>query len=341
MSKILIKQLFFRVGIGLIIVLVLVFLGDLVFKAVYPFPKNITYGVSFSPKFASELGMDWQEVYLKILSDLKVKHIRIPTYWDSLEPQEGKYDFEATDFMLDEAQKRGTNVILTLGVRQYRWPECYVPTFARTLSVEIRQQKILDFIKTVVERYKFHPAISSWEVENESLLESFGKDCDKPDVTFLKEEVELVKRLDKRPIILTDSGELRAWKIPMKLSDIFGTTLYRTVYNKFLGYTSYPILPYFYNVKSSLIRKFFAPQNQKTIIIELQAEPWSPNNNLADTDIKEQADLFSADDFKDNISFARGTGFDEIYLWGVEWWYFMEKKGNSSYLDYAMGLFSP
>lgn len=340
MSKKLIKQLFFKAGIGLIIVLILIFLGDLVFKAAYPFPKYVTYGVSFSQKFASDLRLDWRQTYISILSDLNVKHIRIPTYWDSLEPQEYKYDFSSTDFMLDEAEEAGAKVILTLGERQYRWPECHSPDFIKPLSKEERQKKLLEFVKVIVERYKSHPSVSAWQVENEALLISFGYGCSEPDRTFLKQEVDLLRSLDSKPIILTDSGELRPWVTPMKLSDIFGTTLYRTVYNSLLGYTSYPALPYFYNVKSSLVRMVFAPQNQKTIIIELQVEPWSSKNNLANTDIKEQVELFSVDDFKDNIAFAKGTGFNEIYLWGVEWWYFMEKNGDSSYLDYAKGLFS-
>ena len=322
-------------------IFVIILLGGLLFKNLYPFPKTIIYGVSFSPKFAADLRMNWKEVYLKIFSDLKVKHIRIPTYWDTLEKDDSIYDFSSTDFMLDEAGKACAKVILTLGARQYRWPECHIPTFAKNLNVVERQQKISQFIQTVVERYRSNPTIIAWEVENEVLLKSFGAGCDEPDRKFLSSEVELVKMLDNRPIILTDSGELRAWVTPMKLSDIFGTTVYRTVYNKFLGYTSYPILPYFYNLKSGFIRSIFAPQNQKTIIIELQAEPWSPNNNLVDTNIEEQANLFTVNNFKDNVAFAKGTGFDEIYLWGVEWWYFMDKFGNPTYLDYARGLLSP
>lgn len=317
----------------------MVFLGDLLFKNLYPFPQKIEYGLTFSPKFVSSLNMDWKEVYIKVLDDLKVRYLRLPTYWDILEPEPLKYDFSTTDFMLDEALKRGAKVIMVLGARQYRWPECHIPDFAKPLNVKDRQKKILEFVRVIVEKYKSHPAITTWEVENEPLLSSYG-DCDSPDRNFLKTEVELVRDLDKRPIILTDSGELRPWVTPMRLSDIFGTTLYRTVYNKLFGFTDYPILPYLYNVKSSLVRLFFAPNNKKTIIIELQAEPWSPDNNLVDTPTDKQQLLFSTEKFKDNINFAKDTGFDAIYLWGVEWWYFMAQKGHPEYLDFAKTLFA-
>lgn len=315
----------------LLSLLIIVFLGDLLFKSFYSFPKKIQYGVTFSPKFASQLKMDWKEVYVKVLDDLKVRNLRLPTYWDE--------DLESVDFMLSEAEKRDAKVILVLGAKQPRWPECHIPAWAKNLSVGERQKQILEFIRSVVQRYKDNPSVFAWQIENEPLLRFFGEGCDDPDREFLKTEVELVRSLDKRPIILTDSGELRFWITPMRFSDIFGTTLYRTVYNKFFGFTEYPILPYFYNIKSYLVRSFFAPNNQKTIIIELQTEPWSPDNNLVNTPILRQTSIFSASKFKDNINFAKLTGFSEIYLWGVEWWYFMEKQGDSSYLNYAKTLF--
>lgn len=322
----------------LALVMVLI-LGQFIFEKIYSLPSQIIYGVTFSPRFAQDLGLDWKETYIKILDDLKVRKLRLPTYWDIIESQEANYDFSQTDFMLDQAYKRGAQVILVLGVRQPRWPECHIPDWAQTLSSNKQQSKILMFIGKVVDRYAHHPAVWAWQVENEPLLKYFGK-CEEPDIPFLKSEVDWVRKLSNKPIIVSDSGELGLWIIPMQVSDIFGTTLYRTVYNSILGFTNYPILPYLYNVKSSLIRSFFAPESKKTIIIELQAEPWSPINNLVSTPIDKQLALFSLKTFKDNLSYAQKTGFDEAYLWGVEWWYWMSGKGHPEYLDYAQSLFN-
>ncbi len=136
---------------------------------------------------------------------------------------------------------------------------------------------------------------------------------------------------------MTDSGELGFWKTSMQLSDIFGTTLYRKVYNPVLGYAEYPLPPYFYSIKSSLIRNIFAQNNKKTIIIELQSEPWLANGIFKSPD--QQAKLFTLANFKNYISFAKKTGFDEAYFWGVEWWYFMAQNGYPEYLEYAKTLF--
>lgn len=314
----------------IIFFLALMFLADSIFKATYPYPAKINYGVTYSPKFASYLGLDWQETYINILDDLKVRNLRIPTYWDEIEKNQMSYDFSQVDLMLDEAKVRNAKVILTLGARQPRWPECHIPEWAKKLSLEKRQAKTLEFIGRVLERYKHHTVILAWQVENEPLLSSFGESCDPPDKDFLKSEVELVRKLNGKPIILTDSGELGSWITPMALSDIFGTTIYRKVYDQTFGYVTYPYLPYFYNLKSTIIRALLAKNNQKTIISELQAEPWSAKNGTS---------LFSIDEFKKYISYAKQTGFDTVYLWGVEWWYWMAQKGHPQYWEFAKTLF--
>lgn len=325
-----------RILVGIFAILLIIVLGSAVFEATYSFSSQIKFGVTFSPIYAQYLGLNWQKIYVALLDDLKVKNLRIPSYWDILQPQSAEYDFSQTDFMLDEAGKRDTKVILVVGGRQPRWPECHVPAWAKSLSVLDRQKKLLEFIQEVVERYKDNPAIWAWQVENEPTLRGFGEDCDLPDVNFLKQEIALVKSLSNKPIIMTDSGELGFWVVPMQLSDIFGTTLYRRVYDKRIGYLTYPVLPFFYTVRSNLTR-IFAPNNKKTIITELQAEPWLASGIFASVD--EQANFFTKKDLENYINFAKKTGFDEIYLWGVEWWYFMSKNGHPEYLEYAKVLF--
>lgn len=300
--------------------------------------SKFKYGVTFSPHYATSLGLDWQKVYIHALDQLKARYLRLPTFWNIIEAEEGIFDFSEVDFMLNEAEKRDAKVLLTIGVRQPRWPECHVPEWAKQLNTQQRQKKALEFVEVTVERYKDRGIIWGWQVENEPLLAVFGE-CDPVDREFLKREVSLVKKLDPaRPIVITDSGELRFWRTPMELSDIFGTTLYRTVHNKIFGFFKWPLVPALYTLKSNIIRTIFAPHNQKTIISELQAEPWSPQS-LEETPLKDQLRVFSIKDFKDNINFAQGTGFDEIYLWGIEWWYWAEKQGHPEYLQYAQQLF--
>lgn len=298
--------------------------------------QEVKFGITFSTRYAKYLKLDWQKTYLKILDDLQVKNLRLMTYWDDIQAQQNKDNFAETDFFLEEAQKRGAKVILVVGEKQPRWPECYIPTWAKDLSPNDRQQKLLEFVQKVVSRYKDNSAITAWQVENEPFLQ-FGEGCDNSGQNFLSEEVSLVKSISHKPIIVTDSGELGFWVAPMQASEVFGTTIYRKVYDHTLGYVTYPLPPAFYSLKSTLIRKIFAPANQKTIIVELQAEPWLSEGELRPAD--EQVQYFTLADFKNYTDFAKQTGFDEVYLWGVEWWYFMAKQGYPEYLNFAKTLF--
>ncbi|MCA9390121.1 hypothetical protein KC571_01850, partial [candidate division WWE3 bacterium] len=59
-----------------IIVLVLFFLlitPFIVFIILRPkTPDHFNYGITFSNRYAQELGLDWQDTYLKIIDELKV-----------------------------------------------------------------------------------------------------------------------------------------------------------------------------------------------------------------------------------------------------------------------------
>lgn len=320
-----------------ILIGVIVILGW-VFEKTQPI-SQVKYGVSFSPRYARYLKLDWQKVYIQILDDLKVKKLRLPSYWTSLQPDSEEFDFSETDFMLLEAEKRGVEVILVVGARQPRWPECHIPDWAKNLSVENRQQKTLEFVQKVVERYKGNTSIKAWQVENEPFVNWFGEKCEDLDSVFLQKEIALVKKLDpKKPIVITESGEWSFWNKAMKISDILGISLYRKVHNPIFGNTAYPIPSFAYHLKSDLIRKMFAPNNQKTILSELQAEPWFEKGVL-DTSLDEQIGLFSLEDFKSNVQYAQKTGFNEVYLWGIEWWYWISLQGHTGYLDFAKTLF--
>lgn len=318
--------------------ILLLVLGGVIFEKTYHYSSGSVYGVTFSPRYARYLKLDWQKVYTQMLDELKIKNLRITAYWEDLEPQDQKYDFTETDYMVNEADKREAKIIFVVGMRQPRWPECHIPPWAKNLSVSQRRHQTLEFIQKTVERYKDHSSIAAWQVENEYFLPFFGEGCDNADANFLKTEVNLVRSLSNKKIVVTDSGELGTWIVPMQLSDIFGTTLYRDVFNPWLGYLTYPVLPYFYNIHSGLIRRVFAPLNQKTIIIEQQAEPWFSNGDLSQNH-SEQARLFPLSKMQSYLDYAKKTGFDEVYLWGVEWWYAMAANGHPQYLNYARTLF--
>ncbi len=292
----------------------------------------VIFGVTFSPDYAKTLGFDPKKIYQQMFQDLKIKKIRLLAYWDTLEPKPNEFDFKDLDFYVDWATLNNAQVILAIGYKLPRWPECRVPDWLKNKGMKIRQERQLIYLQAIISRYENNKTISAWQIENEPLF-SFGE-CDPVDELFLNKEVAFVRNLSNKPILLTDSGELSSWITPMRLSDYFGTTMYRTVYNPVVGWLPYPLQPWYYRIKSDVIRTFLAPQNKKTITIELQAEPWA-EDFIADKPIKEQLEHFTVQDVQDNINFAKKVGTPEIYLWGVEWWYWIKTQGHPEFLDYA------
>lgn len=301
-------------------------------------PQKIKYGVTFSAPYARYLGLNPEEVLGSINKDLSAKLIRIPVYWDEVEKEPGVYDFSATDRLLDIARVGNPEIIPVIGYKVPRWPECFAPAWVKELDQSQHQEKILELLQASVTNFQNRPQISAWQVENEPLL-PFGE-CKIFDEVFLKKEVELVKSLDPRPIVLTDSGELGFWIQALRYSDLMGTSLYRTVYDPHLGFLTYPFPPLYYRLKAAITQMIFAPNSQGVFISELQAEPWVlPDKPLIDTPISEQVKLFPLSKFQEVVHFTARTGIEKQYFWGVEWWYYMKVHGHPEYWEYAKTLF--
>ena len=317
--------------IALLTFTVILLAGNILIEKSY-LAKPVFWGVSFSPDYAAALELDPKQTFESIL-DLGVKNFRLSAYWDQIEPERDHFEFNDLDYYIKQAKKHNSKVILAVGYKLPRWPECRAPHWLKTNELRERQ---LIMVRRTIEYYNEDTTISAFQIENEPLL-PFGN-CPPVDRKFLHEEINMVKSISKKPVIITDGGEFRPWRTPMMLSDIFGTTLYRKVYSRRFGDFYYPIPPWAYRVKSDLVKKVIAPENQKTIIAELQAEVWA-GTDVKNIPISDQIDRFSLDELKNNIHFARKSGFDEIYLWGIEWWYYLAKNGHPEYLEYAKGLF--
>src|SRR4030042_5137144 len=323
------KYSLFRKIMFIILAIIIIMAASYWFLASYTYQpsRKISYGVTFSREFAHYLSLDWKETYTAILDDLNVKYIRLPIYWNQLEPEKDLYNWEETDWMVGEAEKKDARLIIVVGRRQPRWPECHDPIWVESLPKEEARAKIFKNIELVVNRYKRSKAVEIWQVENEPFLDFFGK-CPKISKQELKDEVDLVKKLDNRKVLVTDSGELSTWYPPIKIGDIFGTTMYRTVYNKYIGYFNYFFLPAsFYRIKAFMWGK----PKDATIVAELQAEPWFPNGPL-ETDLEKQFKGMNAEKLKANAEYANKTNFYRAYFWGVEWWYWLKVKHNNDSL---------
>jgi hypothetical protein len=314
-------------------------------------------GTTFSYVQCRYFDQDWKEVYIKTL-DTGFDILRIGAYWSDIEKVEGEYDFTALDWQIEAAEKRNIPLVLTVGMKAPRWPEYFIPDWMmERLSVKhggdvsgdaFLREKVLAFIQCVVERYRGKALIRYWQVENEPLDHMgekrwyIGKD-------FLKQEVELVRRLDegKRPIILTAAtypnkflrflSNFTTRHDPLeeclKLCDILGLNIYPTVGHKMWGGNGY-----FYSKPgerekyfSSLVKEI-KERGKVPWITELQAEPWEPGHLVYKPE--ERPRTISPERAEENFLEFKDMGFDCILLWGVEYWlYRIEEYGDTEWQD--------
>jgi hypothetical protein len=281
--------------------------------------KEIVLGATYSKHYAEQLDLDWQEAFTASLDDLGIRSWRIPAYWDDLEPEPGIYDFSSTDWLVDQVAKRRGRVILAVGRKLPRWPECHAPAWTENLPEEIVRQRLLDFVEATVTRYRNQSVVVAWQVENEPFF-PFGE-CPDADAGFLRQEIDLVRSLDNRPVMITESGELSTWVRAANLADTLGISTYRVVWSRWVGYFYWPITPNIYRRRAQTVRTLVS----ETIISELQAEPWV-QEPIETVPIEDQIKIMDPDRLRSNVTFARRVGFPEAYLWGVEWWYWLKQN---------------
>lgn len=308
-----------------LIIVILYMIAEPVWRPYYTtFQRQETeFGVTFSTKYTEELGLEVEPTFNATLIDLDVNLLRIPVYWDEIEQQEGVYDLSQVEWMLDQAEAADARVILAVGQRVPRWPECHPPTWTKGLSREQVESYELAMVETIVTRFKNHPALYRWQVHNEGFFSVFGE-CDKPNPEFIAHSVKRVHALDpEHEVMTTDSGELSTWLQTSALVDTLGVSVYRTTWNKWFGYFHYPIPSIFYRLKAMVVSPSLTDQ---VIVSELQAEPWVPGQyeHVSEVPVEEQYRSMSPERFAQNVKYAENIGFSETLLWGVEWWYWLK-----------------
>jgi hypothetical protein len=286
--------------------------------------KNVPLqmGVSFIPDYASSLGLDPQST-MDALIGIGVKQFRLVSYWSDGEPSQGQYNFTQLDWEFAKAEAAHAKIILTVGLRQPRWPECHAPSWVNINAPDSQWEPQLEaYIKQVVERYKNSPSLESYQVENEYFLKGFGN-CTNYERQRLVGEYNLVKQLDpNHPVIVGRSNNDLGLPIGQPQPDEFSITVYQRVWdaNVTHRYLEYPFPSWYYAFLAGT-QKIFLHKNM--IIGELQAEAWPPNGQtIQQTSLAEQNKSINATRLKNTISFAKATGMKQIELWGAEYWYY-------------------
>lgn len=294
------------------------------------FPLSIT----FSPRQLKYLWLDVDDA-LQTALGFGFAHLRIGTYWSEVETVSGQYDFSKLQELLETCEKVQQSVVLTVSVKAPRWPEFYWPDSISKHGFKNQetQRKILNFVQHTVSELSKFSCITHWQIENEPFDPSGPENAVIPR-DFLQKEVELVQRLDQRPIVLTLWGNTLSSRknLPQleQLSDIIGIDLYyRQFMTQILGKSFYSGP----QDSDQKIRQIIAQSPKPIWITELQAEPWE----------KDQAGYFgknpgsmSPEILQKNLERAVKLGVAEIFLWGFEYWVYRKMKGENRYFTLSL-----
>ena len=278
-------------------------------------------GTSFIPAYAKSLGLDPKET-MDGLIGIGVKHFRLVSYWNESEGVQGEYDFSQLDWQFEKAEKANAKVVLTLGLRQPRWPECHAPKWAESMPKDQWQPKLENYIQAVVERYKNSPSLEKYQLENEYFLRGFGE-CKDFSRDRLISEYNLVKKADpNHPVVVGRSNNALGFPVGQPQPDEFSISIYKRVWDAGVTrrYLEYPFPAWFYGYLAG-VQQIFNHRNM--MIGELQGEAWPPNaQQIPETSLDEQNKSMNAKRLEDRFKYGRATGMREIYLWGGEYWYY-------------------
>jgi Beta-galactosidase len=313
---------------AIVIFLVLIFLSVLFMYAVAQWyihseaSTPLQMGVSFIPDYAESLGLNPEQT-MDALIGIGVKQFRLVSYWSDMEPTPGHYDFSQLDWEFKKAENAHASIILTLGLRQPRWPECHAPAWVNTTAPQSQWEPQLEnFMSTVVNRYKNSPSLEKYQVENEYFLQGFGN-CTNDDRGRFIREVNLVKKLDpNHPIILARSNNSIGFPVGQPQGNLYGISVSKRVWDAGVThrYIEYPYPAWYYAFLAGFQKIFL---HKDMVIDELQAEAWPPEGkNITQISLSEQNKSLDAKRLKDRFNYGKSTGMKQIELWGAEYWYY-------------------
>ncbi len=278
-------------------------------------------GVSFSPDYAQSLGLN-PEKTMKALTVIGVKQFRLNSYWSDMEPSPGVYNFSTLDWEIKDAEAAHAKVILVVGLRQPRWPECYMPSWATNESESVWQPQLENFMSAVINRYKNSPSLQYYQLENEYFLQGFGI-CTNFSRSRLVSEYSLIKKLDPyHPVIVGRSNNAIGFPVGKPQPDLYSISIYKRVWDAGVThrYLEYPY-PAWYYAYIAGVQKIFTDRDM--IVGELQAEAWAPNGKtITQISLAEQNKSLDATRLNARFGFAKATGMRDIVMWGSEYWYY-------------------
>lgn len=308
--------------------------------------NDVDLGVTYSYPQALWLFEDETKakVVLAETAKLGIKNFRLEAYWNWLQKDSSaQLDLNSLEWQLEVMEKYGAEtVVLCLGRKVPRWPEYHIPEWTKQLPEAEFKDQLLIYLARLTSHFSQDSRITHFQVENEPLF-SFGQGKKfyekrfKNQKEFLVREIFAVKENDYllRPIIVTDPGDYGHYDDAAASADILGLSYYRTIY-RFQRYWHNAQLysPVFRYLLGNFLQ---GPKFQERAIVdfigkpvwlmEMQAEPWGPQDNKNLTPAEANKSM-NPEILKKNLTAVKRAGFTVIFIWGIEWCAWMKEKGQ-------------
>ncbi len=308
-------------------------------------PPAPLVGFSFSPLTSLQADRDPVEDLSLLLASTSPDLVRLPVYWDAVQPAPDTLDFASVDQLLDAVEThnqtadRPTRVVLTIGARNFMYPELHAPTWAGPrqqpqLGQVLSETVYRRYIDSSILRYRASPLLYAWQVENEPFdnTENEQTGDDRISQPQLAWEIGEVRRLDPAHRAVTTSFD--GWNALVDMLQIYaprvlaGLGAYPSGHPQqaldsgdALGLDFYiygPSVPpsYISNGQraewKSQALAFWADraggQGKAVWLTEMQAQPWGTLSGFGPADL-----IDSAVDY-------RRERLQVVLLWGAETW---------------------
>lgn len=278
------------------------------------------FGTTFSTKCCEDFNLNPEQTLIEILETLQLDSIRLCAYWDRIEKNKDEYDFEWLDRLISIVEKYNTKIYLSIGRKVPRWPEFHEPDWVISKDEEYLNKRLKIFLEKVVNKYNSNNSIIAWQIENEPLY-SFGKSKFPISSESLKNEIEYIKSISNKEVLVTDSGEWGNWLETSKYGDLLGVNIYRHCYDETKKrHKRHRFNSKFYGNK-------YSDLENKPIVTELQAEPWvSTKDTFSNKKIWKKT--MSPWKLRQLYKLVKNAKFEEVWFWGCEWWIYLKKNFN-------------
>ena len=308
-------------------------------------PAAPLVGFSYSPGIVSSANTSAAGELASLLAATEPDLVRLPIYWELVQPTPESLDFSSVDELLDVVEAhnafadRQTRVVLTLGARNFLYPELHQPAWADPREQphlnEVQASSVYQtYFDESVLRYRSSPLLYAWQVENEPLDRIVNEvtAADQITLTQLSWEVAEVHELDPAhkvgvttfdgwnmyidllqiyaPLVLAGMGAYPSGhpQEALAMGDALGLDLYIDQPSTPYRFTSPDLRSVWKQQAVSLWADRARAQGKDLWLTEVQAQPWTGMPGFEPANL-----VASAVDY-------RQEPVQVVLLWGVETW---------------------